>query len=375
MIKIKKLFIAIVSAAMITAMCVPVMADDGSTSSEITPAAAGSTETATTDTVYGQSVYANDLKICKKTMKIKKVKGLKASIKYPVIKGMKNKTIQRSINASILREAKKQLAYGRKSAGELRKNGYKNVKCETRLTYSVKYNQNGVLSIVINEYQYTGGAHGSMYRLCKNYDLETGKNIRITDIFSNVNGAKTYINSSIRAAIDKSVAAGDVDEITKFKTIKKNDSFYFGTKGITVVFQQNSYFTYASGIQYYALPYSELSAYLDPDYSFLSTEGISLDSSKTNTLAKGQLAYVVLDSNSSTGYIWKCKSSDSKVLKIISQRYISSNADDNISGAGGKEIILVKGISEGNATLQCNYIRDWQGGEEGDSFTYSVEVK
>ena len=36
---------------------------------------------------------------------------------------MKNKTIQRSINASILKEAKKQLTYGRKNAVELRKNG------------------------------------------------------------------------------------------------------------------------------------------------------------------------------------------------------------------------------------------------------------
>lgn len=323
--------------------------------------------------VYGQGVFDNALAVTSKTMKVKKTKGLTASIKYPLIKEMEDKRVQKAVNKVFLQEAQKALKEGRRSAAKLKKRSV--TKCETIVGFTVKYNRDGILSVVMDKYQFAGGAHGETTRICKSFDLTTGKVLTLQSVFSDYEKGKSAINQSVRADTDMAKKDG-LTELKTFKSISDKQSFFFSDRGLTVVFQQGgSYFSYGDGAQLFTVPYEKLSQYFDQDYVGLALEKPELKVGKASALTEGQFAYIVVDSNPTTGYTWSIRSSDDKVVRVVSQRYIPEPTATELAGAGGKEVIIVKALSKGTAKVQCTYGQNWEGGKQDKTLEYDVIVK
>lgn len=358
----KKFSTLILSVLLITAMCVPAFADT-----------AGSGGKGDSSEVYGQSAFDNQLTAASKTMKIKKTKKLSASIKYPVIKGMEDKKVQKAVNKVLLKEAKSALNNGRKAASKLKKKS--TAKAETNVDFSVKYNQNGLLSIVMHEYQFAGGANGTNKDVCKNFDLSTGKEVKLKDLCTDFDKGKDAINKSVRAGINAAKTKG-LEELKPFKSISNKQDYYFSPEGLVVVFQQDcAYFSHSDGVQTFTVPYADIAACLKADYMHLALTRAELDAAKTTELSEGQLAYIVVDSNPTTGYSWTVKSSDEKIVKVVKQQYLADPEGKDLAGAGGKEIIVVKAMTKGSVKLQCTYEQNWDGGSKEKPMEYNIVVK
>jgi len=157
---------------------------------------------------------------------------------------------------------------------------------ETYFDYKLKYNQNGLLSIVFTNYQYTGGAHGLAIESSHTLNLETGEEFRPKDLMESAAGYISFISDFVRKEIDTRIKAGSLMEIgdSPFETIDENQDFYMSNKAVVIYFQEYEYFPYAAGIQEFSIDYISLEKMLKQDFSFLVDGAKLLKPSGTQNL-------------------------------------------------------------------------------------------
>lgn len=355
----KKLITVLMAAALITAFSVPVFA--GTTGTQ-------AANVANVTKAANVTKVAQAAKVTKVTMKAR-VKGSNVKIKYPKISGLSDKKAQAKINATLKKYAKNALKRGKKNVVAMKKAKITDVKASTYFNYSVTYNKDGLFSALLTENQYAGGAHGYTVLYGKTFNLQNGAVVKLKALFNNKAGAYKVINDKIKAKI----AADKLQELVKFKSIKDSETYCLTDKGIRVYFQQYEYFCYAVGIQTYDISYSELQPYMAGKYSLLNPELTELSSTAARTLKTGQYGYIKLDGNETTGYQWTAASDNTKVA-TVSSYYVPDPAPAGIDGAGGTEIVIVKGVSAGTARITCTYARSWEtSGATSKEFDITVE--
>ena len=203
---------------------------------------------------------------------------LKTTIQYPQVMGLANSEAQDTVNALMKKAALDAQSEGQENAKELEQwikdeNPGFTAQCETYFDYAIPYNQNGLLSIILTDYQYAGGAHGSTIQSSYTFDLSTGKMLSLSDLMERGSGYSTYLNSAVRQEIDKRVTSGDLVEFDqKFSDLGTDPAYYLSNDGIVFYFQQYEYFPYAAGIQEFTIPYSNLKDMLKQVYSFLYSD-------------------------------------------------------------------------------------------------------
>ncbi|WP_053367737.1 DUF3298 and DUF4163 domain-containing protein [Bacillus sp. FJAT-27245] len=114
---------------------------------------------------------------------------------------------------------------------------------EHRTFYEIRHNENNLLSILMYEYQYTGGAHGMIVVKSYNFNTLTGDQIYLQQAA----GSKTALSKISKHALS---------ELNKreysFKPISLNLSnntpFYFTPNGIVLKFQEYEVAPYAAGL-------------------------------------------------------------------------------------------------------------------------------
>jgi len=281
------------------------------------------------------------------------VKGYKATIKYPRVSGMKNKTAEKKINKSLYKSAKTALNEGKKNFAQLKKDNVSNIHCVTIFTYKVKYNKNNLLSIVMEDYQDMGGAHGMTVQRAKTFNVTTGQQITFRSLFSDSTSATSLINASVRKQID----SRKVVEISKFNSISSTPDFYLYNNGVVVYFQEYQYFPYAEGIQEFKTTFNTLQPYMAGKYSLLNPYLTALNTASTKNLKTGYYGYIKVAANSTTGYSWTAVSDNATAVKVIKQYYIAKPNPKHLDGVGGTEIIIVRGEAAGTASINCTYAR------------------
>ncbi|MGL5329010.1 MAG: DUF3298 and DUF4163 domain-containing protein [Peptostreptococcaceae bacterium] len=200
----------------------------------------------------------------------------KANIKYPYLKFKEelisnNKKYYKNIEKindtmskyviDFKNEVKNQSKeYGEEYKEKLSKLNKKYVKYqyEAYSDYKVEYNKNNMISIPITTYEFSGGAHGMTYLKAFNYDLATGKEIKLKDIFDGCSNYKDIINESIKLEIDKNNDLYFSGE-EGFKGISNNQDFYINDDGIVVFFQLYDIAPYYVGIPKFKIPWSKFS--------------------------------------------------------------------------------------------------------------------
>ncbi|MEA2015300.1 MAG: protease inhibitor I42 family protein [Actinomycetota bacterium] len=85
---------------------------------------------------------------------------------------------------------------------------------------------------------------------------------------------------------------------------------------------------------------------------------------------------IKLVSNPATGYGWVLDESvDSSIVSIGGPEFIESEKEDNMVGAGGHEVFVIKVVSKGKASIILNYERPWEEEEPVDTFEVNVTVE
>lgn len=326
-----------------------------------------------------QSVPQNEIVVTDE--KTEKQDGLlKLSLQIPQISGLADSRVQNSINQVFQKAADDAKADGEKNAADLKQSiadGYGGSgQCETDLNYRISYNRNGLLSVVLLSYAYAGGAHGSSIQSSYTFNLTTGKDLPLSDLMVSGSGYAAYINKQIRGEIDRRVATGGLYEFDtgKFTDIGTDPSYYLSDSGVVFYFQEYEYFPYAAGIQEFTIPYADLKTMLRPEFRFLYTAPVTLSDSGTTKLAAGTTGRIQLPGNATTGYAWKCESSDSSVLAMVGSAYLPS-ASNGMVGVGGTYLFDFKALKAGTATVTCRYYREWEGSQAAlRTVTYHVTV-
>jgi inhibitor of cysteine peptidase len=292
---------------------------------------------------------------------------LRAELQFPQLSGLPDAEAQKSINAILEKSAQDALAEGEKNAADMAqaiRDGYTGAvgMCETYYNYMVQYNQNGLISIVLTNYQYAGGAHGSTVQSAYTFELSTGRALRLGNIMDGRTEYTGLMNDAIRREIDRRVAAGELYEFefSKFKGLGENPEFYLSNDAVVLYFQEYAYFPYAAGIQEFRVRYADLESMIKDEYQSLYSIPVVLEPRTVNTLSVGAIGQVVLKGNPTTGYSWHFEVSGDGVLALVSECY-SDSSQNVLVGGGGRYIWNFKALKAGEATVTFKYYRAWEG--------------
>jgi len=184
---------------------------------------------------------------------------LEVKLKVPQIESLKTVSILEKINIELLKDAlsfKTEIeSIAKENSQEAIKHGLPNTPYAAFSDYKVNLNKNNILSLYIDYYQFTGGAHGSTVRKCYNYDLSTGEKLSLNDLFKANASYKEIINKEIENQINKNKGIYFPEY---FKGISDDQCFSIDKDNLIIYFQQYDIAPYATGIPEFKIPLSKL---------------------------------------------------------------------------------------------------------------------
>jgi len=143
-----------------------------------------------------------------------------------------------------------------------KKNNYPFFSYEAIMNYTVTLNAACKLSTYTDKYQYTGGAHGNTLRSSSNWNLNTGLNIKMEELFYNNEDFVPLIIDQIIKIAEKQIIQDSNIYFENYKELIVNNfnpnNFYLTPIGITIFYQQYEVAPYSSGIIEFHIPYNDL---------------------------------------------------------------------------------------------------------------------
>ncbi|MHC0039625.1 DUF3298 and DUF4163 domain-containing protein [Pseudoneobacillus sp. C159] len=183
-----------------------------------------------------------------------KYKGIN-DLKYPQVNGLKNRTAQDKINAALSNHMKmsyqnylQMLADEKTAKAEFDKNpdASPNYDYDYIVSYTVNYNQKGLLSIVFSDYIYSGGAHGGTVLQAYNFNIANGQNSKLFDVVDSKakqSNVQKYVYDYVKKDSSNVYFVDTIDDIQ----LSNDTVFYYKDGGIVLVFQQYEIAPYSSG--------------------------------------------------------------------------------------------------------------------------------
>lgn len=185
---------------------------------------------------------------------------LNVNIKVPVISGMDNQIIQSSLNNRLQEKAlsfQKELISVWEEYAKLAEIGNAPLRpFELASDYQIGLNSENLLSLYIDYYQYTGGAHGITVRIPYNFDLNSGKQLALKDLFSSRFDYAQVLNREINQQI-KAHPENYYDNLG-FVEIREDQEYYLQDGNLIIYYGQYEIAPYAAGIPQFKIPLQSL---------------------------------------------------------------------------------------------------------------------
>ena len=176
----------------------------------------------------------------------------KVTIYYPFVVGLANHEAEIKINAAIVEKLNQILV-------EL---GYHEPSLQEMLgEFEVKTNERGIFSLSLSVYSFTGGAHGMTIIKSLNFDVATGQQYDLSDLFKTDSDYVTKLSSIIQVKI-KDWGTLLLDEFTK---IRNDQDFYLADHSIVIYFQLYEISPYVMGFPYFPIPILDIQDIIKPD--------------------------------------------------------------------------------------------------------------
>lgn len=130
---------------------------------------------------------------------------------------------------------------------------------EILVEYTITYNQNCVLSLYFDRYEYTGGAHGMTSRSGDTWNLQKAQRMALSDFFP---GNKNYLSDIvefINKQIESDMQQGNAYYFEDYASLVKENlnerNFYVVPEGVVIFFQLYEIAPYSSGIRTFLIPF------------------------------------------------------------------------------------------------------------------------
>lgn len=212
--------------------------------------------TASGNHFISENISKNIVKITAKEVNFKDA-SIEVQLKIPQITGLGSLEIQEKINSQLQKDAlsfKNEIEeMAQEYSEETKKFGFPSISYAAFTDYKVNYNKNSFLSLYVDYYRYTGGAHGSTLRKCYNFNLKTGEALNLKDLFKEDLNYKEIINKEISSKIEKHK---EIYFSSDFQGISDNQCFSIDGNNLIIYFQQYDIAPYAAGIPEFKIPLS-----------------------------------------------------------------------------------------------------------------------
>ena len=220
---------------------------------------------------------------CKKEVNISftefnKVYNLNAVVELNIPKAQGEKTVSLAINSKIESHIANALSFSEENSDSLQleeaifkfQEEYASFKSdfeesamvwEAMFDGEVIYQSTEVITLAINGYTNTGGAHGNMDISLYNFDATTGKILEINDIISDMDGFSKLVESYF----DKEIAKDEDSERSEFffgEPFHLPANIGFEEDGILILYNVYEIASYAQGITEFTIPFEEVLDYL-----------------------------------------------------------------------------------------------------------------
>lgn len=197
---------------------------------------------------------------------------LNVDMKVPIVAGLKDASFQENINQQVMQKALQVKEEMERGANE-----YKQLVESQDLPLRpyqlvVDYNTvitKQVLSLMVQTYEFTGGAHGGAWKDYYNVNIKDSKIITLQGLFKEGLDYKKIINEEIKRQIEESNRNGAgifYEGDTGFKSIDDNQAFYIDGDNLVICFSQYEIAPYAGGMPEFRIPLSLLKGNLDDEF-------------------------------------------------------------------------------------------------------------
>ncbi|KUG02698.1 hypothetical protein ASZ90_019923 [hydrocarbon metagenome] len=177
-------------------------------------------------------------------------------LQIPVVSGLQNEEVQNKLNQLLENEALERqnsmIAEAQSMSQYIQTEPYHTFEMVSRF-YKFGADQD-VLSFYVDYYYFTGGAHGMTERKAYNFDINTGEELSLSDLFDSNYDYKTMINDNIQEAMNRSPGMYFTGSYG-FQGISEEQGFYLENNSLIIFFQQYEVAPYAAGIREFAVPY------------------------------------------------------------------------------------------------------------------------
>lgn len=170
-----------------------------------------------------------------------------ATIKYPVLQGLKSKSFEKQINNEIYND----------NVGNIDPNY-----ASYDRGYEVEYNGNGLLSIsLVFHLYYEGTNHGINGATILNIDIDGNKKLSLGDIICDFEYFSKIANEMLLIHLNKTwedlnYSLKNADYFIDKLEVEKDDAFYLTEKSIVLYYPQYEIAPYSEGEQFISIPYS-----------------------------------------------------------------------------------------------------------------------
>lgn len=119
-----------------------------------------------------------------------------------------------------------------------------------------------VISVIVSESVYAGGAHGSYGKVTFNFATKTGELLSANDITDDGNALAEHIASYIQSAYSDTVKNNEPD-LSQVSKLIENGQWYFTNDGLIVFAQPYEIASFAAGMPTFTVPYDALEGFVN----------------------------------------------------------------------------------------------------------------
>jgi len=200
-----------------------------------------------------------------------KIKRFDINIEYPELSGV-NPAIAAKFNLLAKNQAMSGVAEFRKAMMSQTKEDLKYLPAEMNnymeVSYSIEWATNDIISIEFTNSEFTGGAHPNYALSSLNFDMKTGAEIKLANLFEpKTNYLKTISDFSIAELKSQMGEMTDEEWISNGAGAKAENytTWNLTRKGLMITFDPYQVAAYAAGSQTVIIPYEKLNG-LKPNF-------------------------------------------------------------------------------------------------------------
>lgn len=146
---------------------------------------------------------------------------------------------------------------------------------------SVERNDSSVLTMLYNTYSFGGGAHGTYGVRGYSFDAATGEMLTLDSLSDDADALKSFLVSYMvnKAETDEDIG-NRLDLIVEYATMEdvfepllRQGNWYLDNDGMVIFSDLYEISSYAAGLVYFNIPYSDLEGYIDASWIPSDIEG------------------------------------------------------------------------------------------------------